>query len=321
MRISPDQALKNLEEISRMNLDNASEADTRSKIIDPILKNCLNWQCADIFREEYANPNFVDYILKIGKKNVLVIEAKKEGYSFKLPITFGMVRCYSLGGVLSKEKSIRGIIEQARRYCNDKGARFGAVTNGEQFIIFEAQKVGIDWTEGNCRVFYNFDDIKRNFVDFWNLLSKDAVESGSLVNELAKGSEELTFVKPVDGVRFKNEIEPRNELYRYLVPVINLTFKEITEQKKIDMLRECYVLETEFEELSDSLKSYLLRHSVKPVFKDVEQGEEHAGVFHMDFYKKMELLKESPPNPIICLLLGELVLERLHLYLDSSMSC
>jgi len=302
MRISPDQALKNLERISKIDLDDPSEADTRSKIIDPILKECLNWQCDDIFRGEYAKPGFVDYVLKIGNRNVLVIEAKKEGYSFKLPITFGFLRDYTLGGVLKKEKNIAETIEQARRYCSDKGVRFGAITNGDQFIIFEAEKPGKDWTEGNCKVFYNFDDIKRHIMDFWNLLSKDAVESGSLINTLSKGSEPLNFIKPVDDIRFKNEIQPRNELHRYMNPIINHTFKEMTRQQDIEMLKECYVLETEFEEASNSLRSYIVQ-GLKS-FKEIKQGEEHAGVFHMNFYQKMELLRQSPPYPTICLLLG-----------------
>jgi len=304
MRISPDQALKNFERISKIQLDNPTEADTRSKIVDPILKECLNWQLDNVFREEYATPGFVDYVLKIGERNVFVIEAKREGYSFKLPITFGFLRNYTLGGILNKEKNIAETISQARRYCSDKGVRFGAITNGDQFIIFEAEKPGKDWTQGNCKVFYNFDDIRRHFVDFWNLLSKDAVESGSLIKELSKGSESLSFIKPVDDIHFKNEMQPRNELHRYLIPIINHAFREMTSQEDIEMLRECYVLDAEFEQASESLRSYIAHDLEKSSFKEIKQGEEHAGVFHIDFYNKMESLLRSPPEPTICLLLG-----------------
>lgn len=307
MRYTPDEALKNFQLISRTNLDDPNEADTRAKIIDPILTKSLNWQPhEDIFREEYANPGFVDYVLKIGDRNVLIIEAKREGFSFKLPITFGNVRDYTLGGILSKEKNISETINQARRYCSDKGVRFGAITNGDQFIIFEAQKYGKDWSEANCKVFYNFDDITRHFEDFWNLLSKDAVESGNLVNELSKGSKALNFIKPVDEVRFKNELEPRNELYRYMIPIINHTFREMTEDKDIDMLKQCYVIENDFEELSEALKGHLTLNSNKSEPKEIKQGEENAGIFHMDFYEKMELLGKEPAIPVICLLLGRI---------------
>jgi hypothetical protein len=305
MRLNPDQALENYRKVSKKNLDNPSESDTRSKIIDPILQECLNWQSDDIFREEYANPGFVDYILKIGTKNVLIIEAKKMDYSFKLPITFGFLRDYTLGQILKKEKTVSGVIEQARRYCQDKGAKFGAITNGDQFIIFEAQKYGQDWTSGNCKVFYNNNDIENNFVDFWNLFSKDAIESGSLLNELSSGSEELHFIKPVDDVRFKNEIEPRNELYRYMIPIINRTFKEITEENQLEMLKDCYVLDPESgDEASNSLKSYIRQDLGQFECKEIIQGEETAGIFHTDFYNKWELVQKGAVDPIICLLLG-----------------
>jgi GTPase SAR1 family protein len=306
MRITPDQALKNFERTSKIQLDNPTEADTRAKIIDPILKECLNWQDNDVFREEHAHPGFVDYVLKLGEKNAIVIEAKKEGYAFKLPITFGYFRDYTLGGILSKDKNISETINQVRRYCSDMGTRYGVITNGDQFIIFETEKYGQEWTKANCKVFYSFDDIKKNFTDFWNLLSKDAVEEGSLVSELSLGAEELRFIKPVDDVRFKNEIKPRNDLYRYMSPIIDLTFREITDKKRAEMLRECYVLETESDELSKSLRKYLSIDTTKSEIKEIKQTQESAGVFHFDFYDKMELLRQSPPDPIICLLLGRI---------------
>jgi KaiC/GvpD/RAD55 family RecA-like ATPase len=304
MRIHPDGALKNFERISKVKLDDPTEADTRSKIIDPILKECLDWQSSDVFREECAHPGYVDYVLKQGNRNVLIIEAKREGCSFKLPITFGFLRHYTLGGILSKEKTISDVICQARRYCSDKGTRYGMITNGDQYIVFEAEKNGKDWQEGNCRVFYNFDDIRRNFMDFWNLLSKDGVEAGSLVNELSKGSEKLRFIKPVDDVHFTNEFEPRNELYSYLIPIINRTLKEITDPTNLEMLKECYVIDNEFEEAGKSLHTHFKQSLEKSSFKEIRQGEEHAGIFHMDFYDKMELLRKSPQSPIICMLLG-----------------
>jgi predicted type IV restriction endonuclease len=304
MRLNPDQASKNLEKISKIVLDNPTEADTRAKIIDPILRECLNWQEDDIFREEHANPGFVDYVLKIGSRNVLVIEAKKFGHSFKLPITFGLVRDYTLGGILKKEKSIADVIEQARRYCQDMGAKYGAISNGDQFIIFEKEKTGRPWTEANCKIFYSFDDVLNNFIAFWNLFSKDAIESGSLVNLLSAGSEELHFVKPVDDVKFRNEIEPRNELYRYLVPIISRTFKEMTQENQLEMLKDCYVIDPEEgDEVSNSLKSYMTFELGKFECKKIKQGEENAGIFHTDFYDKMEHAGNST-DPIICLLLG-----------------
>jgi len=84
MRISPDEALKNFTELMKEQWISLSESDTRSKIIDPIFTKCLNWEETDFSREEHSDTGFVDYVFKIGKKNVFVIEAKREGVSFSL---------------------------------------------------------------------------------------------------------------------------------------------------------------------------------------------------------------------------------------------
>jgi len=91
-----------------------------------------------------------------------------------------------------------------------------------------------------------------------------------------------------------------------MIPIIGHTFREMTDQKKIEMLKECYVLERESRETSNTLKSHLSSPIADSGFKEIIEGEEHGGVFHMDFYKLWELLKEAPPDPIVCLLLGKI---------------
>jgi len=265
----------------------------------------LNWQEDDFFREEHANTGFVDYIFKIGKRNIFVVEAKKKGLLFTMPITFGFRRQFSLRGILSTDKDIKKVIRQARSYCNDKGARFGIVSNGDQFIIFEANRPGEDWEKGKCLVFYNLDDIRRNFKNFWNLLSKDAVERGSLIERLARDVEEFKFVRPVDDIHFKNESQPRNQLYRYMIPLIRYAFKDITDD--IDMLKKCYVLEDEFKEFGLSMKDQFSNSITKNnEFKIIVEGPETAGIFLADFYKYAEMLQRTPPEPILFLLLGRI---------------
>lgn len=307
MRISPDQALKNLDQLAKKEWPPLSEADTRSKIIEPLFKQCLNWQENDFFREEPSTPGFVDYIFRMNERNLFVVEAKKTGVHFKLPVTFGFRRRYKVGGILTKDKNVKEAIQQAQQYCSRKGTRFGIITNGNQYIIFEALRDGEDWSNGNCIIFYNFDDIKRNFTDFWNILSKDAVESGSLIEHLSRKVEELKFVRPVDGIHFRNERQPRNVLNRYMEPIIGHTFTDITDDDKIDLLRSCYVLENEFKQLGQSLRDRFSNKTIDSLgIKEIVQSLDAAGVFEADFYKYAELLKRTPPEPAIFLLLGRI---------------
>ena len=196
-------------------------------------------------------------------------------------------------------------MRQAQNYCTKKGARFGVISNGDQYIIFEAIKLGEDWKKGNAIIFYNLDDVQRNFMTFWNLLSKDAVERGSLVENLSKEVEEHKFTRAVDGIHFKNEQQPRNELSRYMRDVINFAFKDITTD--IEMLKSCYVLETEYRDLDRILKNEVSRSlNTKSNLKEIVQGEETAGIFLADFYNVAERIIEAPPKPLMLLLLGKI---------------
>jgi hypothetical protein len=308
MMLTADEALKNLSGLSKHNWNGLSEADTRVKLIDRVFTECLNWDDKeDITREEYAAPGFVDYIFKIGKKNMFVVEAKKQGVSFNLPLSLNYRRKYTVGGILSTDKALKEAMTQAQGYCNRKGARFGVISNGEQYVIFEASVPFEDWENGNCKIFYNLEDIRRNFVEFWNLLSKDAVERGSLVDLLSRKTDELTFVRPVDNIRFRNEIQPRNELHEYMNPIIEFAFKDITDSDRIEMLRKCYVSERESDQPTRSIKNHFTNDLERSFsLKKVVENEFKAGVFQSQFNYYSELIKAKPPAPVIFLLLGKI---------------
>lgn len=65
-----------------------NEADTRLKIIDEILFNCLGWDKDKVTVESHVHDGYVDY--KLGTQgHRFIIEAKKVGRSFQFPNTFG----------------------------------------------------------------------------------------------------------------------------------------------------------------------------------------------------------------------------------------
>ena len=64
-----------------------NEADTRHKIIDSIIHDCLSWPKNRVSVEEYINPGYADYVLKKSTgEPLLFIEAKKSGIYFELPL-------------------------------------------------------------------------------------------------------------------------------------------------------------------------------------------------------------------------------------------
>lgn len=239
---------------------------------------------------------------------VFVVEAKKSGVSFQIPITFNLKRRYTIGLAITKDAVIKAALIQAQRYCFQQGVRFGIITNGQQYIIFEALRPGESWQNAQCEIFYNLDDIMKNFTTFWNLLSKDAVENNSLVERLSMNVEELKFIRPMDNIHLRNVREPRNDLFQYLTPIIKYAFEEITAPDKSDMLEKCFVYEKEFAEVDKSLKTYFSTDMSK-VYKEFDlkkiiTDEKTAGVFQADFDKYSKLLDKGAQEPTIFVLLG-----------------
>lgn len=310
MRKHPDETFSALKKLIQREWPRLTESDTRSKIIDPLFIECLNWQENDIEREAHSDGIYVDYIFKIRDKNVIIVEAKRKGVSFNIPITFGRDRRYKTKYVLSTDKNIKSALNQAQNYCFKKGVRYGIITNGSQYILFEAYRFGEEWEKCNSVVFYNFDDILENFTYFWNILSKDAVENNSLVDQISKDIKELTFYKVIDNIRYKSEIQPRNRLHRYLMPIIEYCFREITGEDKRELMEKCYIYESEFKDVYDTLTKHFDENRLKLFkgynFKRIIQTIDTASPFQLDFYKYVDIINEDITEPIVFILLGRI---------------
>ena len=138
-----------------------SESDSRQKIIDPIFKDCLGWDESDITREESVHPGFIDYVFRIGNRPIFVLEAKKFGSAFTIPLGLKKRR-YKINGSISTDKKIKEAIDQAHQYSAESGTTFAVISNGQQFIVFESFKHGGKWKDGFCVLFGSFEDIGSN---------------------------------------------------------------------------------------------------------------------------------------------------------------
>lgn len=153
----------------------ASEADTRAKVVTRILTQVCEWPENEIDREGVIEVGRMDYRLKVLGKPHVVVEAKKEGIAFTLPVD-GTRRTYSLDGALVTDVSTKEAIYQVRGYCDEEGIRHAIATNGNAWIVFRAVRDdGIGWKKGHARVFASLEDIYQNFTEFWNFLSYEAI--------------------------------------------------------------------------------------------------------------------------------------------------
>lgn len=89
-----------------------SEADTRSKFIDPIFRECLGWPESEITREDPVAEGYADYTFG-GEFKWFHVEAKRTLPRFTLHIPSRKRRLNLSGAHLLGNKSLKPLIEQA----------------------------------------------------------------------------------------------------------------------------------------------------------------------------------------------------------------
>lgn len=265
-----------------------NEADTRVKIIDRLVKECLGWPEDAITREDRVESGYLDYALCDLKTPLLVIEAKRVGVDFEIPISFAS-RTYKISGSISTCRDLREAMDQARRYSNDIGCRYAAVFNGRQVAVFPAITPGKPWTEGYCIIFRSLDDMVTNFAVLWNLLSYEAVRHGSLVEKVEVGRSSRAFYKPLTYIHNAEQSWARNDLYTYLQPIANFVFSELLDEARAEVLKECYIFERSNRDLSQNIEGFfkdrLPHFAARYRIKDIFERKQRAKVFEVAFRK------------------------------------
>jgi energy-coupling factor transporter ATP-binding protein EcfA2 len=243
-----DTALAKFKRLRSQSYDRSSlsESDTRSKLIDYILFDCLGWSEEDVVREERCveSGTYLDYKLATNMP-LIVIEAKKSSEPLELPMASNQ-REYKIGGVLRKCSNTVAAMVQARDYAISKGITFCCVANGEQFVFFRSQnQQGIEWIEHSAVVFRDIDDIEDNFDLFCLHLSKASAEKGRLQQALKLSNE------PDNGASFrtldtshlaKPRKVDRNPLFPIIGEIVRRVFQDLaSEDAESEVLEHCYV--------------------------------------------------------------------------------
>jgi hypothetical protein len=271
------------------NTEKLNEADTRAKIIDILIKDCLGWDESCLRRENHVNVGYIDYKLMFNDIYMLIIEAKREGDYFEIPITMNS-RMYKISGSISTVNNLIKAMKQVRSYCiDDIGCKYAVVCNGHQLVLFPTITINKSWTDAYCIVFNSLDDIKANFNIFWNILSFENVVQGSLVNYVEKGKRDLTFNKFISEIHNPDQCWARNELYTFIRPLSDLIFSELIDETLIDILKKCYVFDRS-NKPTDEMESYfsdkMPHFADKYKIKEIIEREIKAGSFQKEFYLK-----------------------------------
>jgi len=214
-----------------------SESDTRSKIIDKILIDILDWQEHDIKREGHVDHGYYDYKLTLPGIHI-ISEAKKQFIEFKLPTNHKTATLKSL------LKGNEEVIKQIREYATDSGIANGIITNGKQFIIGKFFNTdGTDWKSNTCLIFNGFDDIKKRYIEFYNNLHRSSViQNGGFAFNISQVAN--NYQKVITTLTERDDELIRNNLSTRLTPIIDKIFGEIFVDDVEDddeFIRECFV--------------------------------------------------------------------------------
>lgn len=184
--MSNEAGLSLLKGFEKLNLHDANEASTRLKVIDRILRDVLGWLDADIHPEEHVTEDGVttysDYILRAANA-AIVVEAKKAGAAFASAQP-GQRRVKLSKAFLQGD--LGDAIVQARDYARKLSIDYAVATNGSVWAVLPAQRHDqVPFHESSALIFWSLRDIlSENYQEFYDLLSRDAVISGSLEQTL-----------------------------------------------------------------------------------------------------------------------------------------
>ncbi|ROQ28585.1 hypothetical protein [Gallaecimonas pentaromativorans] len=227
----------------QLSLADVNEATTRLKVIDKILFDILEWTHEDVTVEERVsedkNTTFADYVIRTANA-ALIIEAKKIGLPFR---TIEKGRRLKLSKS-NLEGAFGDAIIQARDYCRKLSIQFAVVTNGEQWIIFPANRIDqVAFHQSSAIVFNSLQSaLVDDYADFHGLLSRKSVINSSLENRLLGYTEDQ-----VEERRLKNFFKTAgyqttdNPMYPLIDEAITTAFSDTITEMDASLFEKCYV--------------------------------------------------------------------------------
>lgn len=239
-------------------IDALNEATTRLRYINKLFSECLDWDTSDIIAEEYEDGTYTDYVF-FSPNKVLVVEAKREGDYFDVPIGYaGLI--YKINYLIRGNNNLKAALEQVTDYCNRKGVPFGAICNGHQIVAFIPTRIdGVAPLEGNALVFPSIEYMLENFTDFWNALSKKGIQAKTLATILV-GRKLITLpAKLSSKIDNYPRYKDRNPFQNDLMIVSDLVIEDITKHRELErlFLEECYCESGALSQYSTASKTIL----------------------------------------------------------------
>lgn len=259
----------------KKNYNDASlnEAETRFKIIDTILNEVLDWPKSPISVELHINGNRADYVLNgKNKKPLLVLESKKNGTYFDLPLNGNSKNGFQkiLVETLITDKEIKKAINQVKEYAEDLQAPFASICNGKVWIIFRLPPTLKPWKKLSAFVIRDIDYFIDNLTHAINTLGHESVVSNN----------SLSLNIGVSKKTFSEIFYPKNNITAYNTPVnsnkyagslnsLSRKFLGPIPETDTEFMDACYVTNKgKYDNLQKDVQGFL-HDSLTPYFKNL----------------------------------------------------
>jgi hypothetical protein len=226
-----------------------SESDTRLKVIDPILQDVLGWPKADTLTSDRAGTGYTDYTLRINQCSRVILEAKKDSISFDLT-NRQSGQAYKLNGPVFDSKQAQDAIDQTIGYNAYKNAELACATNGHEWIVFRANRLGDgqDTLGGKAFIFTSLKGISENFSQFYDLLSLKAVHDlkyrGLFQEVEGIPVRDLSFFKALR-LPDTRHLLPRGKFAADFDAIMSSFFQRLKGDEDAEMIQKCFVITPE----------------------------------------------------------------------------
>jgi hypothetical protein len=218
-----------------------NEAATRFDLIDRLLLDVLGWPREQVRPEERSRSGYADYVLGRPRRQ-LVVEAKREGRSFRLPPE--TPQRAALSTLFALDSDLSSVVEQAKRYADDFGLPYAAVMNGRQLVAFLAVRLdGVEPLKGKALAFASLEAMRDGFADLWDGLSRPGVEARRLSAMLGREGGTAPPPKPSVYIPGYPGQAPSDSLMTDLRMLGELFLIDLVEHPAVsdEFLRECYL--------------------------------------------------------------------------------
>ncbi len=248
-----------------------NEADTRHRVIDFIIHDFLSWPRNRVSVEEHVYPGYADYILKKNNDDaILVIEAKKEGVFFEIPVAYNSneTSCFINIKRLISDQSISAAINQVRNYCFELGCEYACITNGHEWIFFKTFEKGKKWDNLQAFVVRNLHFFLKEYTKAVNQFSfTSVIENSSLPTLLTSAPpKDRSIYFPKEKISSYAHPITSNRLATRLRPIAKKYFGIIADGDR-DFMDNCYVSQREYQGTFDGMRS-LIKDSLSPYLQE-----------------------------------------------------